>query len=119
MKDIIKHITNGERFSTAQERSDEFDKFCSKFESCYKCPLRDKQSFGNCGISCHFTWLDLEAEDDSVVIECNGHRYKAKNAKAHLSGDMLVITGCSGVRGDLSAEIRVEKIEQGSLVSKK
>lgn len=105
-------MTNGEKYKTEQERAEAFRCYC-------KNELGDKYAEYNLfSIDGCLKWLDLEAEDDSVVIECNGHRYKAKNAKAHLSGDMLVITGCSGVRGDLSAEIRVEKIEQDNRIAK-
>jgi Lar family restriction alleviation protein len=49
-------MTNGEKYKTAEERTDGFRKFCRNFECCIDCPLyRPNQSY-----ACSFAWLDLE-----------------------------------------------------------
>jgi Lar family restriction alleviation protein len=49
-------MTNGEKYKTAEERTDGFRKFCTEFETCIGCSLYSR----NHPRDCTFAWLDLE-----------------------------------------------------------
>lgn len=53
-------MTNGEKYKTAQELAEAFDKFCNK--SSADCCL-DKLDLTNRNEDCAFAWLDLESEE--------------------------------------------------------
>jgi len=68
-------MTNGEKYKTAQERAEAYEKFCSvikhPFDStgCDGCELHR-------AIRCEFFWLDLEAEEEKPLpcYECGKER---------------------------------------------
>lgn len=55
-------MTNGERFKSAQERAEAFNRFCSNNRICHKCPLADHHDLNV--NECRFVWLDLKCEEE-------------------------------------------------------
>jgi len=60
-------MTNGERYKTAQERAEAFEKFCKRDYDDYNC---ESCKFHPCKtrIECGFAWLDLEAEEEKPLL---------------------------------------------------
>jgi len=61
----MKSMTNGEKYTTAQERAEAFDKFCDRNEICCECRLSDEHDRSI--NACRFAWLDLEAEEEKPL----------------------------------------------------
>lgn len=57
-------MTNSEKFKTAEERDKAFGEFCKKIESCWVCPLAEL-GYKKKIRKCTFSWLDLEANEES------------------------------------------------------
>lgn len=57
-------MTNGEKFETAKERFEEFDKFCNN-HTCDNCPVG---KVGSLESDCAFHWL--EYEDKKELEKC-------------------------------------------------
>lgn len=55
-------MKNSEKYKTAVERDRALRKFCKEMQDCRICPV-DKIRCGKGLISCHFIWLELEAEE--------------------------------------------------------
>ena len=62
-------MTNEEKYTTVEDRVEEFVKFCTKSGGCTYCTIRC-----NFFTECTFTWLTLEAEESN------------KEEKLHLEG---------------------------------
>lgn len=56
-------MTNAEKYKTAEERARAWKEFCHK-RHCLPCPAY-KMANGN--LICNFAWLDLEAEEDTLM----------------------------------------------------
>lgn len=52
-------MSNEEKYTTTDERFAAFRMFCSKFEKCGYCDLKDHGQFQKC----EFAWLKLEADE--------------------------------------------------------
>lgn len=74
-------MTNGEKFKTAEERTDGFRKFCRNFECCIDCPLyRREQSY-----ACDFAWLDMEYKEKNVELKPCPFCGKTPTLKTHFN----------------------------------
>lgn len=61
MNNNKEHIINEQKYKTAEERVEAFNRFCSRTADCVGCELRGSGTF-----VCQFKWLALEAEEDSI-----------------------------------------------------
>lgn len=74
-------MTNGEKFKTAKERFDEFDKFCLR-HNCDNCPAGTVVSLES---ECAFNWLELEYKGKEVLRPCPFCSGEAKIIDVHSS----------------------------------
>jgi len=60
-------MTNGEKFKTEYERTEEHKKFCKKHDgiSCSLC-----EAWSGTDGNCCFTWLNLDCDKDEKPVEC-------------------------------------------------
>lgn len=94
-------MTNGEKFKTAEERGEEFSKFCRSHQQrgCAECELSGC-SGDKC--KCHYVWLDLEYKEElkeelKECPFCGGTPVMADNIKTKKSLSYYVKCAC-GVR---------------------
>lgn len=84
-------MTNGEKYKTAEERVEEFDKFCKK-HYCYNCPVG---KFGGRESACTFNWLDLEAKEELLPCPfCGRTPVMADNVETMRSLSYFVRCAC-------------------------
>lgn len=60
-------MTNGEKYKTAEERTEEFDKFCHAHAVCRVCKLRGTEQDVNKTL-CVFRWLNTNDEPSIAEI---------------------------------------------------
>lgn len=74
-------MTNGEKFKTADERYDEFGKFCKK-RDCEHCPCKAK--IHGSVPKCLLEWLDLEYKEELKPCPfCGGEAMERKSNKLY------------------------------------
>jgi Lar family restriction alleviation protein len=98
-----KSMTNGEKFKTAEERTEGFIGFCTEFESCIGCPLYSR----NHPRDCSFAWLDFEYKEELKPCPfCDG---EAKVIEARSAGVNYYLVECTKCFGRTVSYLKQEE----------